>query len=72
MERILPILVQFGVGAALCGIGVWAGLRSGYLDLGLSRDRRIIVIVFGGYFALLLLAVAFTFWLPFAVPEPQP
>jgi len=71
IERILPILVQFGVGAVLCGIGVWAGLKSGYLDLELKRDRKIIVIVVIGYLGLLLFYSAFTFWLPYVLPEPE-
>ena len=33
MMRVWPIVLQYGVGAVLCGIGVWCGIRSGYLDL---------------------------------------
>lgn len=65
MSRILPILVQFGGGALLCWVGVHAGIKSGYLDLTLPQDRRALGIVVGGYLALLLLYIAFTFWLPF-------
>jgi hypothetical protein len=64
MARVLPILVQFGGGAILCAIGIGAGLRSGYLDLSLPADRRAIGIIVAGYFLLLGLACAFTFWLP--------
>ena len=69
MSRILPILVQFGGGALLCWVGVHAGLKSGYLDLNLAQDRRALVIVVGGYLALLVLYCAFTFWLPFMTIE---
>lgn len=62
--RILPLFVQFGVGAVLCLIGVWAGLSSGYVDLKVAEDRRAVVIVGAGFLGLLLLATVFTFWLP--------
>ncbi len=68
MLRVYPIIVQFGVGAVLCAIGLWAGLASGYLNLKLPRDRRTVVIIAAGFVALLALAVVFTFWLPF-VPK---
>ena len=63
--RVLPILVEFGGGAILCLIGVVAGLRSGYLDLKLAEDRRMIGIIAAGYIGLLVLYCAFTFWLPY-------
>jgi hypothetical protein len=69
MSRILPILVQFGGGALLCWVGVHAGIKSGYLDLKLAQDRRALAIVVGGYLALLVLYIAFTFWLPFMTIE---
>lgn len=70
MARVLPIIIQFGGGAILCAIGLWAGLRSGYLDLNLPADRRAVAIVFAGYLLLFGLACMFTFWLPFlALPE---
>lgn len=69
LTRVLPIVVQFGVGGLLCVLGVWAGMRSGYLDLNTPDDRRLIGIVAGGFLALLLLYCMFTFWLPFLPGE---
>lgn len=64
MARVLPIAVQFGVGAILCTVGVWAGITSGFVDLNLPQDRRAVGIVIAGYAALFVLACVFTFWLP--------
>lgn len=72
MLRVYPIVVQFGVGALLCAVGLWAGVSSGYVDLKLPRDRRAIVIIVFGFVALLALAGAFTFWLPFVPEEVTP
>lgn len=66
MARVWPILCQFGIGGLLCLIGLWAGLSSGYLDLQLKQDRRLLAIFIGGYAGLLALACLFTFWLPYA------
>ena len=65
MARVWPILCQFGIGSLLCAVGIWAGLSSGYLDLKLREDRRLIMTIVAGFIGLLLLACAFTFWLPF-------
>lgn len=65
MARVWPIICQFGVGGLLCLIGLWAGLSSGYLDLKLQEDRRMVGIIIGGYVGLLVLSCFFTFWLPF-------
>ncbi len=65
MARVWPILCQFGIGGLLCAIGLWAGLSSGYLDMKLRDDRRMIYVIIGGFVGLLALACAFTFWLPF-------
>lgn len=65
MARVWPIVVQFGVGAILCAIGTWAGISSGYLDLKVAEDKRIVWTVVGGYLGLLILACVFTFWLPY-------
>jgi hypothetical protein len=70
LDRILPILVQFGVGGLLCVIGVAAGLRSGYLQPSHPEDRRALITVVLGFLGLLLLAAAFTFWLPY-VPAAE-
>ena len=68
MARVWPIVLQFGVGAVLCGIGVWCGIKSGVLDLKQSDGRRLLTTIVGGFLALLALACIFTFWLPF-VPK---
>jgi hypothetical protein len=65
MARVWPIVCQFGVGAALCALGLWAGISSGYLSLQRKDDRRIVGLVIAGYLGLLALSCAFTFWLPF-------
>lgn len=65
----LPILVQFGFGAVLGGIGLYAGLSSGYLSWDKSEDRNTVYLMVGGYFAFLIVYCLFTFYLPF-VPEP--
>ena len=72
MARVWPIVCQFGIGAVLCALGTWAGIRSGYLDLGNPGDRRIVVVIVVGYVALLILSCLFTFWLPFVPAEAAP
>ena len=72
MARVWPIVVQFGVGALMCALGVWAGLASGYLRLDRPADRRAVAIVAWGYLGLLLLSCAFTFWLPFSGGKAMP
>lgn len=69
MARVWPIFCQFGVGAVLCWIGLWAGLRSGYLDTSSQRDRWMVAVVVVGYLGLLLLSCVFTFWLPYVGGE---
>ncbi len=63
-SRALPVLVQSGGGAILCLIGLWAGIKSGYLDLKLPDDRSVVYWIVGGFVFLLVLTCAFTFWLP--------
>jgi hypothetical protein len=65
MARVWPIFCQFGIGAALCAIGVWAGVYSGYLNTADPADRRVLAVVVAGYLGLLILSCLFTFWLPF-------
>lgn len=65
IERVLPIVVEFGIGAVLCAIGIWCGVSSGYLDLKDSRDQRMIAMIVAGFAGLLVFYCAFTFWLPF-------
>jgi len=64
MARIWPLITQFSVGAVLCLVGTWCGISSGYLDLSLKEDQRIVVLVAAGFLGLLLVSSAFTFWLP--------
>ena len=64
MERVWPILVQFGGGLVLCAIGTWAGIQSKYLDLTNREDKRLVYIIIGGYVFLLVFSCVFTFWLP--------
>ena len=66
--RWLPILIQFGVGGILGGVGLWAGIKSGYVEWNNSEDRNTVLILIAGYFVLLLISCLFTFYLPF-VPE---
>jgi hypothetical protein len=63
--RILPIICQFGIGAILCVVGIWCGLKGGYLDLKIPEDRRLLFTLIGGFLFMLLLACFFTFFAPF-------
>ncbi len=65
MARVWPIVCQYGVGAVLCAVGIWCGVRSGYLDLGARDDRRLLAVLVGGYLVLLALVCVFTFWSPY-------
>lgn len=64
MLRVWPIVCQFGVGALLCLVGIWSGLRGGYLDLKVAEDRRLLVTLIAGYLLLLALVCLFTFLSP--------
>jgi hypothetical protein len=64
MLRVWPIVCEFGVGALLCLVGVWSGLRGGYLDLKTAEDRRLFVTIIVGYLLLLALMCVFTFLAP--------
>ncbi len=66
--RWLPIIVQFGIGALLGGIGLWGGIVSGYLDWRNSEDQGALYLLIAGYILFLLAACLFTFYLPF-IPE---
>lgn len=70
MARVWPIVVQFGVGAILCLVGIWAGISSGFIDFRLPEDRRSVAIVFAGFAGLLIVACIFTFWLPYIGDGP--
>ncbi len=69
MARVWPIIVQYGFGAVLCAIGIWCGIRSGYLDLRHREDKRLLTILVAGFVGLLILVCLFTFWLPFVPGE---
>ena len=68
MARVWPIVCQYGVGAVLMTIGLWCGIRSGYLDLKSREDRRTIAVFILGFIAFLALMCVFTFWAPFWMP----
>jgi hypothetical protein len=64
MLRVWPIVCEFGVGALLCLVGIWSGLRGGYLDLKVAEDRRLLVTLVAGYFLVLAVICVFTFLSP--------
>jgi hypothetical protein len=64
MLRVWPIICQFGVGALLCFIGIWGGLRGGYLNLKITEDRRLLVILVLGFLFMLAIVCVFTFLAP--------
>jgi len=64
MLRIWPIVCQFGVGALLCLIGILGGLRGGYLNLKISEDRRLLIILIAGFLLMLVIVCFFTFLAP--------
>ena len=64
MLRVWPIVCQFGIGALLCLVGIWCGLRGGYLNLKVPEDRRLLAILIGGYLLMLAIACIFTFLAP--------
>jgi len=64
MLRVWPIICQFGIGALLCLLGIWCGLRGHYLDLRVREDRRFLVVLLGGFVFLLVLVGIFTFLAP--------
>jgi hypothetical protein len=64
MLRVWPIVCEFGVGALLCVVGIWCGLRGGYLNLKIAEDRRLLVILVAGYLLMLALVCIFTFLAP--------
>ena len=65
MARVWPIIIQYGVGAILGGVGIWCGIRSHYLDPDSPEDRRLVRILVGGYLVMLALVCFFTFVAPF-------
>ncbi len=64
MLRIWPLICQFGIGALLCLLGIWCGLRGDYLNLRLAEDRRFLVVLVVGYVLMLALVAGFTFLAP--------
>jgi hypothetical protein len=65
MLRVWPIVCEFGIGALLCIVGIWCGLRGGYLDLKVADDRRLLVTLIAGYLFILAIVCVFTFWAPY-------
>ena len=65
MLRVWPIVCQFGVGAVLCAVGIWCGLRGGYLDLKVAEDRRLLTTLIAGYLLMLAIVCVFTFMAPY-------
>ena len=65
MLRVWPIVCQYGIGALLCLIGIWGGLRGGYLNLKIAEDRRLLVILIAGFLLMLAIVCIFTFLAPF-------
>ncbi len=64
MLRVWPIVCEFGVGALLCLVGIFGGLRGGYLNLKIAEDRRLLVILVIGYLFMLAIVCVFTFMAP--------
>ena len=64
MLRVWPIVCEFGVGALLCLVGIFCGLRGGYLSLKIAEDRRLLVILVAGYLFMLAIVCVFTFLAP--------
>ena len=64
MLRVWPIFCEFGVGALLCIVGIWCGLRGGYLDMKIPEDRRLLMILIAGYMFMLGIVCVFTFFAP--------
>ncbi len=64
MLRVWPIVCEFGVGALLCLVGIFCGLRGGYLNLKIAEDRRLLVILVAGYLFMLAIVCVFTFLAP--------
>ena len=65
MLRVWPIVCQFGIGALLCIVGIWCGLRGKYLDLKIAEDRRLLITLIAGYLLMLAIVCVFTFLAPF-------
>ena len=71
MLRVWPIVCEFGVGALLCLVGIWCGLRGRYLNMKIAEDRRLLAILVAGYLFMLALVCVFTFLAPgWAKGEP--
>lgn len=68
ISRILPLVCEFGIGAVLMAVGVWGGVRGGYLNLTRRGDRALVWTFAAGYMLLLAVYSLFTFWLPSLPP----
>jgi hypothetical protein len=65
MLRVWPIVCEFGIGAVLCAVGIWSGLRGGYLDMKVADDRRLLATLIAGYLFILAIVCVFTFLAPY-------
>ena len=65
MLRVWPLVIQFGAGALMCGVGLYCGLSSGYLDKGSGTARRVVGVTVAGYLGLLAIMSFFTFVAPY-------
>ena len=65
MLRVWPVVCQFGFGAVLFYFGIRGGFKGGYLSLKVPDDRRLLVLLIGGYLALLAFNCFFTFVAPY-------
>ena len=64
MLRVWPVICQFGIGGLLFSLGMWGGLKGGYLNPNVPEDKRLIAILIGGYFLFLIVSCLFTFLAP--------
>lgn len=64
MLRVWPVICQFGIGGLLFCLGMWGGLKGGYLNPKVPEDKRLIAILTGGYFVFLIVSCLFTFIAP--------
>jgi hypothetical protein len=65
MLRVWPVICQFSIGAVLFGLGIWGGLKGGYLNLKVPEDRHLVALLTGGYLFLLIVSCVFTFLAPY-------
>lgn len=71
-SRILSLVVQYGFGAVLGLVGLWCGVRSGYMRFDLREDRRLLNTIVAGFVLLLAFSIVFTLILPHWPAETAP